>query len=120
MVIFKNFFLDPEPCRPGVKMIFFFILLKDLLQDGSEWMFDFSAPWCPPCNRFLPHIRYASTELLERGVKIGYVDCQAHAGLCRRYGVTSYPTIKFIGTNSEGKEIEEDFDGDHDWEEVVF
>ena len=94
--------------------------VEQLLSDGSEWLLDFSAPWCPPCNNFLPDVRQASLELKEKGVKIGYVDCEAHKALCNRYKINSYPTIQFFGTDSQGKAVQEEFDGDHSWEEVKY
>ena len=89
-----------------------------LLNDGSEWMLDFSAPWCPPCNEFLPQVRMATTTLRKSGVKVGYVDCEAHKPLCRKYKIGSYPTIKFFGKDHNGNPMESDFDGDYEWEEV--
>ena len=90
----------------------------ELLADGSEWMLDFSAPWCPPCNAFLPDVRIATKALAGKGVKIGYVDCEAHGPLCRQYQIESYPSIKFIGKDPAGNPVDVDFDGDHSWDEV--
>lgn len=40
-------------------------------------------------------------ETLARGLRgaarIGAVDCSAHQGLCQRYGVQGYPTLKLLG-----------------------
>ena len=55
-------------------------VLNELLSDGSEWILDFSAPWCPPCNNFLPHVRHASTVFADKDVKIAYIDCETYPG----------------------------------------
>ena len=51
---------------------------KELRSDGSEWFYDFSAPWCPPCRNFLPHIRYVSQSMKSKNIKFAYFDCQAY------------------------------------------
>jgi len=89
-----------------------------LLADSAEWFYDFSAPWCPPCRNFLPHIRYAAEKLNENNVKFGYVDCDAFKDLCRSKNVRSYPTMMFHGTDEKQDEVIVNYDGDHHWEDV--
>ena len=38
--------------------------------------------------------------------------------LCQQYQVQSYPTIKFFGFDAKENLIEEEFDGDHHWEDI--
>ena len=38
--------------------------------------------------------------------------------LCQQYGVQSYPTITFFGFDAKENPIEEEFDGDHHWEDI--
>ena len=108
-------------------------VLNELLSDGSEWILDFSAPWCPPCNNFLPHVRHASTVLADKNVKIAYIDCETYPGsslplfnpvteikgICNKYGIRSYPTLQFHGKDKSGKQVKETYSGDYDWRALV-
>lgn len=38
--------------------------------------------------------------------------------LCQQYQVQSYPTLKFFGFDAKENLIEEEFDGDHHWEDI--
>lgn len=93
--------------------------LPGLMVDGSDWILDFSAPWCPPCNNFLPHVRYASNKLAEKGVKIAYVDCEAFPSICNSYNIRNYPTLKYIGKNHLGDQVRVNYNGDYSWEALV-
>ncbi|CBY20690.1 unnamed protein product [Oikopleura dioica] len=94
-------------------------VLNELLSDGSEWILDFSAPWCPPCNNFLPQVRHASTVLADKNVKIAYIDCETYPGICNKYGIRSYPTLQFHGKDKSGKQVKETYTGDYDWRALV-
>ncbi|KAF0293394.1 DnaJ subfamily C member 10 [Amphibalanus amphitrite] len=65
--------------------------LESALRDGQPRVVDFFAPWCPPCMRLMPELRKASAQ--QSALPFGSVDCTAHAALCSRYNIRSYPTV---------------------------
>jgi len=70
----------------------------ELVSKGS-WLLEFYAPWCGHCKKLAPIYEQVATELKGK-VNVGKVDCTSERALGRRFGIMSYPTIKFA-TNGE-------------------
>uniref|UniRef100_A0A158R4Y1 DnaJ homolog subfamily C member 10 n=1 Tax=Syphacia muris TaxID=451379 RepID=A0A158R4Y1_9BILA len=66
---------------------------KKVLESGEEWLIDYFAPWCPPCQRLLHELRKLHNSINE--IKIGTVDCVAHAEICQQAAIGSYPATKY-------------------------
>lgn len=66
---------------------------NELTKQGS-WLLDFYAPWCSFCNR-LSSIWEQAARKLQGKVQFGKIDCTVEKGLQSRFGIKSYPTLKF-------------------------
>jgi thiol-disulfide isomerase/thioredoxin len=64
------------------------------LEQATPLFVKFEAPWCGHCKRLSP-VWDSLLELDLNGARLGTVDCtrQEAEGACRRYGVSSYPTL---------------------------
>ena len=64
------------------------------LEQATPLFVKFEAPWCGHCKRLSP-VWDSLLELDLDGARLGTVDCtrQEAEGVCRQYGVTSYPTL---------------------------
>lgn len=63
------------------------------LASGKDWIIDYFAPWCPPCQKLLYELRKLHNHV--ENVGIGTVDCVQHPNICQQAGVNSYPTTVF-------------------------
>ncbi|XP_048849263.1 protein disulfide-isomerase A3-like isoform X2 [Brienomyrus brachyistius] len=60
----------------------------------------FFAPWCKKCQKLAPEYENAATRL--KGiVTLAEVDCSANSGICGRFGVNGYPTLKIFRNGKE-------------------
>lgn len=71
----------------------------------------FTAPWCGHCRNLSPEYERASRSL-DGIIKFVNVDCdeQSNAGVCQRYGVTGFPTIKMFPPTT--KRLPKDYRGE--------
>jgi len=54
------------------------------------------APWCGHCKQLAPEYEKAAKELEGKGLSIAKLDATEHKASGAKYGVTGYPTIKYI------------------------
>lgn len=72
---------------------------EDEVENSEDmWFVEFYAPWCGHCKNLKPEYEDAAQQL-EGKVKLGAVDCTQDEGLCGKFGVRGYPTVKFFGPN---------------------
>lgn len=64
---------------------------------------------CGHCKRLAPEYEKAATALAgdDPPIPLAKVDCPANSGLCSRFGVTGYPTLKIF----RGGEFSADYGG---------
>lgn len=74
-------------------------------QTTGKWFIKFYAPWCGHCKSLAPiweELAEAVTSDEEEDLKdfvIAKVDCTENSGICARFGVTGYPTLKLIANH---------------------
>jgi len=69
----------------------------DSVIDGSKAAFvEFFAPWCGHCKKLAPDYEVVGETFNNQPVVVAKVDCDANSGVCQRYGVQGYPTLKFF------------------------
>lgn len=72
---------------------------NESLSDAPDVLVEFYAPWCPHCRHFAHDVERLGFTF-NRGasaprVAVRRVDCVANDRLCGRFGIDSYPTLKF-------------------------
>ncbi|XP_043460949.1 protein disulfide-isomerase A6 homolog [Leptopilina heterotoma] len=92
----------------------------DKLVLGSEdlWLVEFYAPWCGHCKNLAPHWAAAASELKGK-VKLGALDATVHSLKASKYGVNSYPTIKFFAAGKKDSDSVSEYDGGRTSNDIV-
>ncbi|CAI2175982.1 2280_t:CDS:10 [Funneliformis geosporum] len=67
----------------------------DQLTSSGIWFVKFFAPWCGHCQKLAPIWEELGHELQYK-VNVGKVDCTVDSGLCGRFKVQGYPTLKLL------------------------
>nr|QCY50099.1 DNAJC10 [Apostichopus japonicus] len=73
-----------------------------VLRSEDPWVVDFYAPWCGPCQAYMPNFEEIAKTMKDH-VRAGKVDCQAHASICQQASITGYPSVRiYKGTTTKG------------------
>jgi protein disulfide-isomerase A6 len=76
----------------------------DVTDSDALWLVEFFAPWCGHCQQLAPEWKDAAAQLADEipdDVKLAAVDCTRNNGLCAKYKVDGYPTIKVFGEDKD-------------------
>lgn len=80
---------------------------KRVGSNDDVWIVEYYAPWCGPCQQFVPVFKNIAHALQDdAGIEVGSVNCATERNFCMNtFGVTSYPTILAVndkhGTRQE-------------------
>ncbi|CAN0914095.1 Probable protein disulfide-isomerase A6 [Linum grandiflorum] len=73
---------------------------KEVGKDRAA-LVEFYAPWCGFCKKLIPEYeKLGATFKRSKSVLIGKVDCDEHKSLCTKFGVSSYPALKWFPKGS--------------------
>lgn len=78
---------------------------RGVLESHDMWFINFYSPSCGHCHDLAPAWRTVAKQL-EGVIRIGAVNCQEELMLCRRQGITGYPTIKLYTVDEGTKEFQ--------------
>lgn len=89
-----------------------------VLKSEDMWLIEFYAPWCGHCQRLAPEWAKAATELKGK-VKLGALDATVNTIQASKYGINSYPTIKYFSLGKKDRDSLSDYDGGRTASDIV-
>lgn len=81
---------------------------KDLVEDsleGTLFLVDFHAQWCPPCHKLAPELERIAEKYKDADFRIVKIDTDANQDLAIKYNIRSIPSVKFFRS---GKLLDDD------------
>jgi protein disulfide-isomerase A1 len=87
---------------------------QSTIEKNSYVLVSYTAPWCGHCKNLKPEFAKAATELKEKKIVLGNIDCTVEKDLCAQYQVQGYPTIKWF---SKGQA--QDYEAGRSKEDIV-
>jgi len=98
---------------------------EEHVKEGDVWMIDFYTPWCKHCHALKPQYERVAKMFGPKGgkakyqkpIKFGAVNCESGALQLRKtYGITGFPTLKFLKGGPDGKLYE--YEGQRNAEDI--
>jgi len=66
---------------------------------SGVWIVEFYAPWCGHCKQLAPKWDQLATKA--DTFHVGKVDCTVNKGVCGKFNIRGYPTIKVLADNQQ-------------------
>ncbi|XP_063154532.1 sulfhydryl oxidase 1 [Candoia aspera] len=83
-------------------------LERQIFNSTSAWVVEFYASWCGHCKAFAPIWKALANDVKDwrPAVMLGAIDCAdfSNRNICYKFGINSYPTLKFFKTFSKNPE----------------
>jgi thioredoxin (fragment) len=75
---------------------------EDATLKAPVTVLDFSATWCPPCQRIAPAVHQLADQSKDR-VEFKFIDVDQNREMAENYGIQAVPT--FVILNAHGQEV---------------
>ncbi|XP_026559083.1 sulfhydryl oxidase 1 [Pseudonaja textilis] len=83
-------------------------LERRIFNSSGVWVVEFYASWCGHCKAFAPLWKGLANDLKDwrPAVMLGAIDCAdfSNKNICYKFGIKSYPTVKFFKVSSQKPE----------------